>query len=306
VLTFRTKKALIASLFSYSFLWGIGFTQQVAEWDDFSLRVQNGHCVDDGQCIYRIMDNSNHVLYQTKNETKPSYLDSFHDGHRDFETFQNGVTLHHVYHGDVGQYDIHVISETNSDQQVRINPESVSKFKELQQTQPKILEKVESKDTIPEDEALENSVASSGDELAEPQPQLDAQKNKINTGNPVTHVDTDEKSSNHKESFLEGIGAFLAGGSFFVLIGSFVLFLYFLPTFVAYKNKNCQNVLVIFLINFFTGWTAIGWVLALIMALWKPPSQSNQVVNVVYQASETKNLVLTDPENVTHSLEEQD
>jgi hypothetical protein len=303
MLTFRTNKTLIALLFSYSFLWGIGFAQQVAEWDDFSLRVQNGHCVADAQCIYRILDNSNHVLYQTKNETKPSYLGSFHDGHRDFETFQNGVALRHVYHGDVEQYDTNVISDTTSDQQVRINPETVSKFKELQQTQPKTLEKVESKDTISEDEALENSVKSSNDEFVDPQ--LDALQRKTDIDKPAVHVDTDEKSSNHKENFFDAVGAFLIGGSGVILICSFSLFIYFLPTLIAYKNKNCQNGLVILLVNFFTGWTAIGWIIALVMALWKPPSQANQVVNVLYQTSEENNLLFADSENLSPPVQEE-
>lgn len=47
------------------------------------------------------------------------------------------------------------------------------------------------------------------------------------------------------------------------------LFIYFVPTFVA-KAKNQPNFLSIFLINFFFGWSLIGWVIALVWAVKKP------------------------------------
>lgn len=49
---------------------------------------------------------------------------------------------------------------------------------------------------------------------------------------------------------------------FFVLIVSFVI--YFLPTIIASKKSVGNSVLVI---NLFLGWTLIGWVVALAMAV---------------------------------------
>ena len=43
----------------------------------------------------------------------------------------------------------------------------------------------------------------------------------------------------------------------------FLTLLYFMPTIVGHKHRN---VLSIFLVNFFLGWTVIGWVIAMIWA----------------------------------------
>ena len=55
--------------------------------------------------------------------------------------------------------------------------------------------------------------------------------------------------------------------SFFGII-TFVLGLavYFLPTIIALARKR-RNTLAIFLLNFFLGWTLIGWVVALVWAV---------------------------------------
>lgn len=41
---------------------------------------------------------------------------------------------------------------------------------------------------------------------------------------------------------------------------------YFLPSIIALA-RNKHNIGTILLINFFLGWTAIGWIIALVMAL---------------------------------------
>jgi len=51
-----------------------------------------------------------------------------------------------------------------------------------------------------------------------------------------------------------------------VLIGIVAFVIHFLPTFVAH-NRQVENFWWIFLINFFFGWTLIGWVVALVWAL---------------------------------------
>ncbi len=46
-----------------------------------------------------------------------------------------------------------------------------------------------------------------------------------------------------------------------------LLFLYFLPTIVAH---NKASFVPIFLVNFFLGWTVVGWIAALMWALVEP------------------------------------
>ena len=50
----------------------------------------------------------------------------------------------------------------------------------------------------------------------------------------------------------------------------FILFLafYFLPTIIALIRKQ-PNALAIFLLNFFLGWTFVGWVVSLVWAVAK-------------------------------------
>lgn len=43
----------------------------------------------------------------------------------------------------------------------------------------------------------------------------------------------------------------------------FLTLLYFMPTIVGHNHRN---VLSIFLVNFFFGWTVIGWVIAMVWA----------------------------------------
>jgi hypothetical protein len=52
---------------------------------------------------------------------------------------------------------------------------------------------------------------------------------------------------------------------FFPLFG-FAFVLYFLPAIIAFA-RNKRDTTSILLLNFFLGWTAIGWVIALIWAV---------------------------------------
>jgi len=66
--------------------------------------------------------------------------------------------------------------------------------------------------------------------------------------------------------------AFLFGLPILVIIllciGGFII--HFLPTFIA-GSRHVQNFWWILLINFFFGWTLIGWVIALVWALQDRP-----------------------------------
>ena len=44
---------------------------------------------------------------------------------------------------------------------------------------------------------------------------------------------------------------------------AFIAFIYFLPTVIAWGNKNFMQVLVL---NLFLGWSVLGWVVALVMS----------------------------------------
>ena len=44
--------------------------------------------------------------------------------------------------------------------------------------------------------------------------------------------------------------------------------LYFLPALLAVVRHN-KNMMAIFALNLVAGWTGIGWIVALVLALWK-------------------------------------
>jgi len=52
--------------------------------------------------------------------------------------------------------------------------------------------------------------------------------------------------------------------SFFMWI--FMLAIYFMPTIIAIARRR-SNLVLVLLINAFLGWTLVGWVIALILAL---------------------------------------
>ena len=75
-----------------------------------------------------------------------------------------------------------------------------------------------------------------------------------------------------------GIGA--------VILVVIVLALYFIPSFVAYGKKNA---LAIFILNFFLGFTFVGWVGALVWAICTPSKDTEiNIYNVGDSRRETK------------------
>jgi Superinfection immunity protein len=65
-------------------------------------------------------------------------------------------------------------------------------------------------------------------------------------------------------------------GTFFFPFFGFGFVMYFLPTLIAVIREK-KDKLSIFLLNFFLGWSVIGWVVALVWAL-----KTDQVVYVRY------------------------
>ena len=51
-----------------------------------------------------------------------------------------------------------------------------------------------------------------------------------------------------------------------VIVYLFGIFLYFIPSFLAH-SRNSPNKGYVYAINFFLGWSFIGWVIALVMAI---------------------------------------
>lgn len=56
-----------------------------------------------------------------------------------------------------------------------------------------------------------------------------------------------------------------------------LFFLYWLPTMVAVLRRT-SSALGVAAINFFLGWTVIGWIVALILALAAYPAQERVVI----------------------------
>ena len=56
---------------------------------------------------------------------------------------------------------------------------------------------------------------------------------------------------------------------------TFLGIIYFVPTIVAYSNKH-RNAAGVLVLNFFLGWTLLGWVVALIWAIWRDKPSAAQ------------------------------
>lgn len=53
-----------------------------------------------------------------------------------------------------------------------------------------------------------------------------------------------------------------------IILGTFTLGVYFLPSVLAWGKRNET---AIFMLNLLLGWSVIGWVIALVWALTKDP-----------------------------------
>jgi hypothetical protein len=57
-------------------------------------------------------------------------------------------------------------------------------------------------------------------------------------------------------------------------------FVYFIPSFVGWNKRNADAIIAL---NFFLGWTFIGWVIALVWALVKDPHTEKHTINSQYE-----------------------
>lgn len=83
------------------------------------------------------------------------------------------------------------------------------------------------------------------------------------------------------------LGTFGNSFQIFLLIG--IIFVYFAPTMMADKHNRGS----VFMLNLFLGWTFIGWVIALVMAFKKDPSESLQkaIKNSTSNVGELEKLI---------------
>lgn len=65
-----------------------------------------------------------------------------------------------------------------------------------------------------------------------------------------------------------GVTEFFFSGFVGIILFILSLAFYFLPTIIALMRGR-RNTLAIFLLNFFLGWTFIGWVVSLVWAVAK-------------------------------------
>ena len=59
------------------------------------------------------------------------------------------------------------------------------------------------------------------------------------------------------------------------LYGILMVIAYWVPTIVAVSRKRIPHVGSIVVVNLFTGWTVIGWIVALAMACRSPEREQN-------------------------------
>lgn len=87
-----------------------------------------------------------------------------------------------------------------------------------------------------------------------------------------------------------------------LIITSIVLLaLYFLPTIIAWRRGK-SNIISIFLLNFFLGWSFIGWMISL---FWACSSEQPQtvIVNNTYSNHEPKMKVRTSYDSKLDNLQ---
>ena len=83
-----------------------------------------------------------------------------------------------------------------------------------------------------------------------------------------------------------------------ILVGIILLFtFYFWPTsFALFRNSSKK--MGVFVVNFFTGWTGIGWLVALVWSFSSESSKDKKIRISSYQSEHTGN-----PSNVPHNTE---
>lgn len=62
-----------------------------------------------------------------------------------------------------------------------------------------------------------------------------------------------------------------------IVIFALIVFVYFIPVTVAMYREEA-NTAQVFVVNLFFGWSLLGWVIALVMALRSPPPTTTVII----------------------------
>jgi Superinfection immunity protein/Short C-terminal domain len=79
------------------------------------------------------------------------------------------------------------------------------------------------------------------------------------------------------------------------IAGLFLLGAYFFPTLVALIRRK-SNAGAIFILNFFLGWTFIGWIISLVWAVSGNPQPTQVIINNSMPAEKTTTSVTMKPD----------
>ena len=83
---------------------------------------------------------------------------------------------------------------------------------------------------------------------------------------PETREEPSKLSAHWRHLFAAGA---LVAGFIYVPAITALIFVYFLPAFVAFLNRH-HNTGAIFVLNLLLGWTLLGWIAALVWSCAKP------------------------------------
>ena len=108
------------------------------------------------------------------------------------------------------------------------------------------------------------------------------QKVDLNEGLQQVQYQEDNTESSDESGAAFGIGMLIL---FLVVLG-----IYFLPTTIAMMTGS-SLVAAVFVVNLFLGWTGLGWIGALVMAVL--PKQKNQTIIVQQSSDGTPNTATT-------------
>lgn len=208
-----------------------------SEWDNYQKLENAGNCGATGLCSsVNVYDQMGHIIAHDIESNGPlKYLKTRHGGHRDFYAF------YRTYDHDI-------------DSSGKIN---LKKQKYVFNSEKNLYKPISTLVEIP------STTEGCGNDVGEPC------YKEVSTSEPP--MIANRKPPVSILATLWGIFSFtiLCIIGFLGVVTGFALL--FLPTIVAKYNQDCRNWGVILLINLCLGWTGIGWLVALIMALWKPP-----------------------------------
>lgn len=263
-----TKNRVFLLAVLVTLIHGSAFSELSSQYDNYLQNLNMGHC-DNGLCSYQIFNASNHEIFSVNSAYAPTYLNTSHDGHPDFYILLKPEAVgeeseanryYWSYSGSSNRYE-------PSPQQEVVVPDDTPPVPIITIQKPHV-ESVIHPSVLPESRGPE--------EVSQLQPISNEQtvsdqsmdnSSALERTSPAEEISFKTVKSSDSDIFAGILVIFI--WIIFLLV---ILFVYFLPTLIAYFwNKECRNGGVILLINVLIGWTVVGWLTALIMALWRSP-----------------------------------